>query len=70
MSVLCVHDAFAVLAAHAEQFHITNREELALMYNEMFERGGPLELLRQQNRGAAPAPPVGSFDLMQVQQAT
>jgi DNA-dependent RNA polymerase len=36
MDALCVHDCFAVLAPHAEQFHITNREELALMYTKCF----------------------------------
>jgi DNA-directed RNA polymerase len=70
MEALCVHDAYAVRAAHAEQFHVTNREELVQMYREMFEVGGPLALLRQQNGNAGDAaPPIGSFNLMEVQQA-
>jgi DNA-dependent RNA polymerase len=71
MPVLCVHDAYAVLAAHVEQLHIANREELVLMYNEMFERGGPLELLRQQNGGVGEPPPApGTYSLMQAQSST
>jgi hypothetical protein len=70
MDALCVHDCFAVLAPHAEQFHITNREELALMYDEMFQDGGPLVQLRRQNGDVGDAPPpVGSLNLWQVQQA-
>jgi hypothetical protein len=71
MPTLCVHDSFAVLAPHAEQFHITNREELALMYHEMFEQGGPLALLRQHNDEIDDAPPPsGKFNLWEVQKAT
>jgi hypothetical protein len=70
MDALCVHDCFAVLAPHAEQFHITNREELALMYDEMFQDGGPLVQLRRQNGDVGDAPPpVGSLNRWQVQQA-
>ena len=69
MGALCVHDAYAVLAAHAEQFHITNREELIMMYDEMFQDGGPLSLLGRQNGGYIDTT-VGSFDLKQVQKAT
>jgi DNA-directed RNA polymerase len=70
MPALCVHDSFAVLAPHVEQFHISNREELALMYNELFEHGGPLALLQHCNSIDAPPPPSGNFNLWQVQQAT
>jgi len=66
----CVHDSYSVLAPHAEQFHITNRQELWAMYYEMWERGGPLALLREQNGniGAEPPPP-GDFDISKVQDA-
>jgi DNA-directed RNA polymerase len=71
MSTLCVHDSYAVLAPHAEQFHITNRQELWAMYYEMWERGGPLALLCEQNGNiGAPPPPPGDFDIAKVQDAT
>jgi DNA-directed RNA polymerase len=67
MDVLCVHDCFAVLAPHAEQFHITNREELALMYDEIFHNGGPFA---QWSHIPGVPPPRGSFNYWQVQKAT
>jgi hypothetical protein len=71
MAALCLHDCFAPPAGHAEQFHITNRQELWAMYYEMGERGGPLAILREQNGniGAEPPPP-GDYDLSKVQSAT
>ena len=66
-----MHDCFAILAPHAEQFHISNREDLALMYDEMFQHGGPLALLRKQNANiGGPPPAVGKFDIWKVQGAT
>jgi DNA-directed RNA polymerase, mitochondrial len=72
MDALCVHDCFAVRAPHATQFHITNREELALMYEKMFEEGGPLALLRARNGNIGdPPPPPGKFEIgKNVQAAT
>jgi DNA-directed RNA polymerase len=71
MEALCVHDCFAPRAAHAEQFHITNRQELWAMYHEMWERGGPLAILREQNGniGTEPPPP-GDYNISTVQAAT
>jgi DNA-directed RNA polymerase len=70
MPALCVHDCFAVYASHAGQFHITNREELASMYADFHERGGPLELLRSHNGLASKPPERGAFEIWKnVQQA-
>jgi hypothetical protein len=70
--VLCVHDCFAVRASHATEFHKTNRQELASMYQEMFDEwGGPLAMLRAQNGGIGDAPPpLGKFKLVKVNTAT
>jgi hypothetical protein len=67
MSALCVHDCFAVLAPHAELFHRSNRSELALMYDGIFEAGGPFAQWR--NIPVAP-PSLGTFDIWQVEKAT
>ncbi len=70
MPSLPVHDSYSVLAPHAEQFHITNRQELWAMYYEMWERGGPLALLREQNGNVGDEPPPpGDFDISKVQDA-
>jgi DNA-dependent RNA polymerase len=67
MSALCVHDCFAVPAPHAELFHRSNRSELALMYNRIFEAGGPFA----QWRDIPVAPPsLGTFDIWRVEKAT
>jgi hypothetical protein len=63
MPALCVHDCFAVYASHAGQFHITNREELASMYADLHERGGPLELLRAHNGLTCKPPKLGNFNI-------
>jgi DNA-directed RNA polymerase len=70
--VLCVHDCFAVRAPQATEFHNTNRQELAFMYQQMFdERGGPLEMLRAQNGNIGNRPPLlGNFRLVNVNNAT
>jgi DNA-directed RNA polymerase len=64
---LCVHDSFAVLAPHAWDFHVVNREQLAMMYDEMFKQGGPLALLRRHNNDIGdPPPPPGKHQLSQT----
>jgi DNA-directed RNA polymerase len=67
MPALCVHDSFAVLAPHAWDFQVANREQLAMMYDEMFKQGGPLALLRRHNNdiGDPPSWP-GTLRLSQV----
>jgi DNA-directed RNA polymerase len=56
MPALCVHDSFAVLAPHAFDFHVANRDQLAMMYGEMFKQGGPLALLRRHNNDIGDPP--------------
>jgi hypothetical protein len=59
--MLCVHDSFAVLAPHAFDFHVVNREQLAMMYDEMFKDGGPLALLRRYNNNIGDLTPCSAF---------
>jgi hypothetical protein len=72
MPMLGVHDSYSVLAPHATQFHITNREELVLMYQEIFDAGGLLEQLCRYNNISGLTPPArGSIELLAlVLQAT